>query len=98
MKKFTAPLFVIMLFLMMCVLSGCTTVMKLAVDWMNYTQDTDYRDNVPAGGWVDPEWEGIPRSVTVLYSEPMFDGYVSFKNEWPEYGGNFSGWFKQQMD
>ena len=28
----------------------------------------------------------------------MFDGYVSFKNEWPEYGGNFSGWFKQQMD
>ena len=98
MKKFTAPLFVIMLFLMMCMLSGCTTVMKLAVDWMNYTQDTDYRDNVPAGGWVDPEWEGVPRSVTVLYSEPMFDGYVSFKNEWPEYGGNFSGWFKQQMD
>ena len=98
MKKFTAPLFVIMLFLMTCVLSGCTTVMKLAVDWMNYTQDSYYRDHVPAGGWVDPEWDGVPRSVTVLYSEPMFDGYSSFKKEWPEYGGNFSGWFKQQMD
>ena len=98
MKKFTAPLFVIMLFLMTCVLSGCTTVMKLAVDWMNYTQDSYYRDHVPAGGWVDPEWDGVPRSVTILYSEPMFDGYSSFKKEWPEYGGNFSGWFKQQMD
>lgn len=98
MKKFTAPLFVIMLFLLTCVLSGCTTVMKLAVDWMNYTQDSYYRDHVPAGGWVDPEWEGVPRSVTILYSEPMFDGYSSFKKEWPEYGGNFSGWFKQQMD
>ena len=98
MKKFTAPSFVIMLFLMTCVLSGCTTVMKLAVDWMNYTQDSYYRDHVPAGGWVDPEWDGVPRSVTILYSEPMFDGYSSFKKEWPEYGGNFSGWFKQQMD
>ena len=28
----------------------------------------------------------------------MFDGYSSFKKEWPEYGVNFSGWFKQQMD
>lgn len=98
MKKFTAPLFVIMLFLMTCVLSGCTMVMKLAVDWMNYTQDSYYRDHVPAGGWVDPEWDGVPRSVTILYSEPMFDGYSLFKKEWPEYGGNFSGWFKQQMD
>lgn len=98
MKKIIAPFFWITLFVMAGMLSGCTTVMKLAVDWMNYTQDSYYRDHVPAGGWVDPEWDGVPRSVTVLYSEPMFDGYSSFKKEWPEYGGNFSGWFKQQMD
>ena len=98
MKKIVAPLFWIMLFVVASVLSGCTMVMKLAVGWMNYTQDAYFRDQVPAGGWVDPEWDGIPRSVTILYSEPMFDGYASFKKEWPEYGGNFSGWFKQQMN
>ena len=48
MKKIVAPLFWITLFVVASVLSGCTMVMKLAVGWMNYTQDTYFRDGV---GW-----------------------------------------------
>lgn len=98
MKRFFAPVSFITLFLTAGLLSGCTTMIRLAVDWNQHTQASYYRDEIPSGGWVDPDWTGVPRSVSILYAEPMFDGYASLKREWPEYGSNFSNWFKQKME
>jgi hypothetical protein len=98
MKRFFAPVSFITLFLTASLLSGCTTMIRLAVDWNQHTQASYYRDEIPSGGWVDPDWAGVPRSVTILYAEPMFDGYASLKREWPEYGSDFGRWFRQNME
>lgn len=97
MKKFATPLSLALLLLVAVLVNGCSMVLSVAAFWMDYTRESSYVDVDPAGGWVDPEWTGVPGKVAVLYAEPLFDGYASFKQEWPEYGGNFNGWFFRRM-
>lgn len=78
-------------------LAGCTTMLGLVIGITNYTNSNRYVDFEKEYSWVDQEWNKKPTTVRFVYSEPVFDNYRFFNEEWTEYRDNFGAWFNKRL-